>query len=76
MIDEKKLIEELENPKTFETQCEITIDDIVGIIKEQPQVANDTNVGSRREWYQRGYQDGLKSVLQHPQAEVKEGAEC
>lgn len=36
-IDEKKLIEELENPKNFETQCEITIDDIVGIIKKQPQ---------------------------------------
>ena len=37
MISREKLIEELENPKTFETQCEITIDDIVGIIKEQPQ---------------------------------------
>ena len=59
MIDEKRLIEELENPKTFETQCEITIDDIVGIIKEQPQIiCSDC---TRRRWYQKGYQDGLNA---------------
>ena len=60
MIDEKKLIEELENPINFETQCEITIGDIVGIIKKQPQ-ADKCSDCSRRKFYQKGYQDGLNA---------------
>ena len=69
MIDEKKLMFERPenrnpNQKGFEefnigwNKCN---EKWIEIINGQPQVANDTNVGSRREWYQKGYQDGLNA---------------
>ena len=38
-----------------------TIEQCIECVDIQPQVVNDTNVGSRREWYQKGYQDGLNA---------------
>ena len=55
MIDEKKLIEEL-IPILNEHGDMYFAGKILGKIDVQPQV-----VCSRREWYQKGYQDGLNA---------------
>ena len=63
MIDEKKLIEELKEhcvkvatPNSIGGIVTQTIEGCIGIINEQPQC-----ICTRREWYQKGYQDGLKA---------------
>ena len=57
MIDEKKLIEDLVCCKELgRKSCQAVLD----VINAQQKLdVPDTNVGSRREWYQKGYQDGL-----------------
>ena len=68
MIDEKKLIEDFKNTfsdsilnQTFGFGKYTLLEVFEEMIARQPQVETDTNVGSRREWYQRGYQDGLNA---------------
>ena len=56
MIDEKKLIEILSKNSIFEKITNAEGKNIFEIIEEQPQA-----VCSRREWYKKGYQDGLNA---------------
>ena len=61
MIDEKKLIEILEDwkfkneEKGYDTAKDL-VQEMIYIVKEQPQC-----ICTRREWYQKGYQDGLNA---------------
>ena len=62
MISREKLIEDIKSrycDSDFMDDGVIQV--FIDVINEQPQVVNDTNVGSRREWYQKGYQDGLNA---------------
>ena len=59
MIDEKKLIEILSKNSIFEKITNAEGKNIFNIIDEQPKT--DCFDCTRREWYQKGYQDGLNA---------------
>ena len=67
MIDEKKLIEDIKSKYCdLDFMDDGVIQEFIDVINEQPQ-----SVCSRREWYQKGYQDGLNADKWIP-CEVKD----
>ena len=70
LISRSALIEAFKNPKTFETKLEITIDDIVAVINEQPTAYDVENVVAELEeelvdiGAKTGYHKGITKAIE------------